>query len=576
MIDERDTLDCNNKGKSDKDTNVSANYGRNTRRRSKGKSGRKGKRGGSRTFKQRETPKNYSKTNDPTWYSLNPELLDRSTRLQFGTPTGHIVDLTGRFGEKVKDTGSATMATPGIAILTYAHGLGKCTGQSNAVQSSMFDLYASVRKGQTSYATYDPEDYMMYLLAINEVYIFYSMLSRAYGLLNTYNVESMYLPRALIQDLGFDFDDLARNKLQLANLLDSIAAQINVFAVPNVLNYMVRQYWLPSQVYSDAATTKHQLYAFRPAYYRVWNEMNDKGSKLVTKTYPWIGSKGNIASAYTRLTVQKCQEIATEMITALQNSQDVGVMSANVRQAYGDNLWNLAAFDENYQLIPLSDYNVLAQIENATLSGPAVQLSDFDISQDPTLNASQIIYNPRFRAISGTIMGDNGVPVHANGGDSRLFNRVLVAHTDSTDESFIMEASRFVIGGYSSERDVVDLVYGTETLAGITIYSSMDNTTPPVNMGALFTSDSTAAMNTVGVLTPRSDAAAGMQFMLEAYKFDWFPRMYLGTLEGAEGSEYWHLQPMLDLDNFSVVTKTDLEQLHYVAILSMFNVKTTG
>lgn len=544
-------------------------------KRNSKKSSKQSKRGKRRVPKSEPVAykqgKTASRTNDPAWYSLNPELLDRSTRIQFGTPTGHGVNLNGRFGPSTDQVGSATMATPGMAILTYAHGLGRCTGQANAVQASMFNLYATLRKSQTSYATFDPEDYMMYILAINEVYIFYSMLSRAYGLLNTYNVESMYLPKFLIEALGFDFEDLARNKIALMNLLDSIAAQINVFAVPDVLNYCTREFWLPSQVYADASTAKHQIYAFRPAYYRTWNELTEKGSKLDTIAYPWIKDDGTITDSYTRLTVAKCQEIATRMLTALHNSQDVGVMSANVRQAYGDSLWRLTAFDANYTIMPICDYNVLSQIENATLAGPASSLEDFDIKQDPTLNDAHIIYNPTFKKIGDTIAG-----VAAPGSDSRLFDRVVVEHVSDVTSDLIMESTRFVVGGVETQNSV-DLVYGTETLAAITIYSSVDDVDTPIRtQGALYTSSAKAKAEDAGMISPAYNPTNNMEFLVEAKKFDWFPRLYLGVPVNEADTKYWEMTPILDLDNFAIVQKSDLEQLHYVAILSMFNVKTTG
>lgn len=346
-----------------------------------------------RDFEEKETTPINSKTNDVNWYSKNPEMLERAARMSFGVPNGYTSKLF--YGDT---TTTGNLWTPGIAILYYTHGTGNAYAQSDAVQTAMFSLYAVLRSKQTSYSTYSPEDYMMYLLAINEVYIMYSQLARAYGLMNTINTESLYQPKKLIEALGFNYTDLVRNRRDIPNVLDSIAAQLAPYHVPDVLPYMQREFWLPSGVYSDSATAKHQLYAFKPTVYRTWDDMFATGSKLQAHTYKWVQADGNIDAEAT-YTLNEYQELVNGVINCLIQSEDVGVLSSNVLLAYGaENLYTLGAFDPNYAILPTNDYTVLSQIENSMIVGPAQTLSSFDIQQFNELNNSHIYYEQIGRA----------------------------------------------------------------------------------------------------------------------------------------------------------------------------------
>lgn len=518
------------------------------------------------TDEKEVTPIN-SKTNDVSWYSKNPEMLERAARMSFGTPNGYTSSLFD--GDT---TTTSKLFTPGIAVLYYTHGTGNAYAQSDAVQTAMFSLYSVLRSKQTSYSTFSPEDYMMYLLAINEVYIMYSQLARAYGLMNTINAESLYQPKKLIEALGFNYADLVRNRRDIPNVLDSIAAQLAPYHVPDVLPYMQREFWLPSGVYSDSATSKHQLYAFKPTIYRTWDDMFATGSKLQAHPYKWVDADGNIDPEAT-YTLNEYQELVNSVINCLIQSEDVGVLSSNVLLAYGaENLYTLGAFDPNYAILPTTDYTVLAQIENAKIVGPAETMSSFDIQQFNELNNSHIYYEPQF-------------PVYKVAGskvqDPRAMQSVIIAHTNDTNPEFVIEATRLMYQGTSGDT-YLELDYGTEFIQAITVISSATThdyfTLGRVHLnGGALNSPLDYELGVISLTDTKDPAMKGTLDRLAVLEnFDWFPTVMIGYEYGGGATAGLRVWPLWDLDQYSKVSGEDLSILHYVALLSMFDVKTTG
>lgn len=512
-----------------------------------------------------------SQTNDVSWYSKNPEMLERAARMSFGTPNGYVSSL---FEGDTTTTGE--MRTPGIAILYYTHGTGNAYAQSDAVQTAMFSLYSVLRSKQTSYSTYSPEDYMMYLLAINEIYIMYSQLARAYGLMNTINTESLYQPKVLIESLGFNYADLVRNRRDIPNVLDSIAAQLAPYHVPDVLPYMQREFWLPSGVYSDSATSKHQLYAFKPTIYRTWDDMFVTGSKLTAHNYKWVKESGEIDPSAT-YTLNEYQELVNSAINYLLQSEDVGVLSSNVLLAYGaENLYTLGAFDPSYTVLPANDYTVLSQIENAMIVGPAKTLSSFDIVQYNALNNTHIYFEPEFPVYK---VAESKIQ------DPRAVQSVILAHTNDTTPEFVIEATRLMYQGTSGD-ELLELDYGTEFIQAITVITGVKQGSKYSNsftLGSVHLNGGTmpvhanAQMGVISLTETTDTALADKCSQIAVLRtFDWFPKVLLGYNYGAGASAGLRVWPLWDLDQYSKVSGADLSVLHYVALLSMFDVKTTG
>jgi hypothetical protein len=414
---------------------------------------------------------------------------------------------------------------------------------------------------------------MMYLLAINEVYIMYSQLARAYGLMNTINVESLYQPKRLIEALGFNYEDLVRNRRDIPNVLDSVAAQLAPYHVPDVLPYIQREFWLPSGVYTDSATAKHQLYAFKPTTYRMWDDMFATGSKLQAHSYKWVKEDGSVDPSAT-YTLNEYQVLMNSVINCLLQSEDVGVLSSNVLLAYGaENLYTLGAFDPNYSVVPTNDFTVLSQIENAMIVGPAKTLSSFDIQQFNELNNSHIYYDPEFPVfkVAGTKIQD-----------PRAIQSTIIAHTDETTPEFVMEATRLMYQGTAGD-EYLELDYGTEIIQAVTVYMSAKVNNSYFTLGRVHLNGGsmpTTVDYSLGFIDFTSTVDPAMKNELDKVQvlsvFDWFPKVCVAYSFGGGTDAGIRVWPLYDLDQYAKVSGADLSILHYVALLSMFDVKTTG
>jgi hypothetical protein len=147
--------------------------------------------------------------------------------------------------------------------------------------------------------------------------------------------------------------------------------------------------------------TKAQSYLFRPAgYYTFSGTASDAGSSL---TYTSFTNNG------AGLTVDQAYDIMDNILFSLKFNEDIGIMSGDIRKAYGDKLYVFTQIPTDYTVVPIYDKEVLVQIHNATNLNTQ-QYAGFDATGDGILpgdsNITQsngaIICAPRYNTYRGT------------------------------------------------------------------------------------------------------------------------------------------------------------------------------
>lgn len=334
-----------------------------------------------------------STANDPGWYFKDRAVLQDVASFSYGTPVGAPLHVS----EVMQVTDSQFCATvPGLLTMHIVPGPGVATNDQDPVNLAATNVYAYVRYKNSGAKNYDSPDLMMYLLAMDSIYGMWNWMKRIYGYTSTYSSRNKYLPRAIVEANGVDFDDILRNLADFRAYLNMKTFEITAFNVPATMTYMVRHSWLFSNVYKDSNTAKAQMYMYVPEMFYQYDETtSERGSQLVPVPITADMEMANKTASPTLLKFKDLVTLYNSMLAAMNYSEDVGVISGDILKAYEGNLFTISTIDPDFKLEPVYSEEVLTQIENASLVYPVTnfwQDTSWYITQDPDTN--YIKYQP--------------------------------------------------------------------------------------------------------------------------------------------------------------------------------------
>lgn len=485
-----------------------------------------------------------SKVNDVSWYATSQELLRDSASFSWLTATGTPWSL-----EVTNETAAAVLndqVAPGIMTLSLIPTPGKANSAVSPVNVAARNIYAWVRHANAGHANYDSQDLMLYLLAMDEVYMFYAHLVRIYGLAKAYSQYNRYYPRYLIEALGVDFENVIANLAQLRYGINSFGAKIGSFAIPASMPYFARHQWMYSGVYVDSPSYKAQSYMYKPLGYRTYEEKEGAG---YLKFHQLLGN----------LTVDQLLEYANELMNKVALSEDCNIMSGDILKAFGiDKIYKIAPIPEDYIVLPAYVPEVLSQIQNATVNY-AMFSSQTAGLWDITQNAAtgDIIFDPA-AATTGTGLASDSI---------YYGNRLINMYKDEVTPADTMVATRLTnilkVGSDSKAR--FDSL-GSEVCVRCDIYK-LNPETGKIKQEVLGYNYPVTASNF---------AAAG-QTVTDLSAFDFHPMV---VQEYAAYDKSGNAKPfalrLFQLNNYVTLSKLDLRKMDDTALLSMFAVPQVG
>lgn len=383
-----------------------------------------------------------SETNDISWYDKNPALLKAAASLPYGYPVGQSVDLENYQYNPTNRHIPMHNRMPGILTIDLVPGPGvsdgNVGGEIAAVNVAARDIYSFVRYANSGHTNYDPADIMIYMLAIDEIYMEIADAQRIYGIINLINPQNRFVPKYLVQALGWDYDDIISSLAQFRFAINSAAARIAALNMPMGFPYFDRHRWLFSNIYVDGTSPKAQLLAFKKVMYRRYDELGDTGSALRAEKRPNL------------MTLDKWSTNITKMINAVVGSEDCGIISGDILKAFGtDKCYSAQYMPDNYFVVPSYDEEVMSQISNATVFEG---YSNCDITQDPSINRGTIIYKPKAVVKTGINVPEIN-PAYGNQilsfqkdtvtPEDTIIGSRLTVMLDSNDESYDVSKSEF-------------------------------------------------------------------------------------------------------------------------------------
>lgn len=260
--------------------------------------------------------------NDPAWYATNSQILKDAASFSYNDALGapFRVDRIWDFQNPARPS-IFTASIPGLMSIQLYPTPGVSTDHFSPINIAAQNIYSYVRYQNSGAANYNPPDLMMYLLAMDSLFSCWNWMKRIYGIASQYSQKNRYMPYALLRANGLKPDEIFANLSDLRAFINQCAARISAFCVPAVMPYFVRHSWLYSNVYKDSDTDKAQQYMFVPAIFYQYDETSSTTGTQLTQVNVCNHNTG------TPIGFSALCQIITDMMNALQYSEDVGIMS---------------------------------------------------------------------------------------------------------------------------------------------------------------------------------------------------------------------------------------------------------
>lgn len=514
--------------------------------------------------------------NPVEWYKRYPNLYQAVTNMYFMTPLGQKINITGPDGGDPRRTGY-TRTIPGICRLGFEPGPGYSEDNNSPMNNTLITLFTYMRNRQRITGNFQWADMGIYVLGLDSLNMVLTILKRLYGIAKRYPKMNYYYARALADACGVsqaNFMELVDNYSDLRAAINIRVNQITQLAVPAGMDLWERHSWMCEGMYLDGDAEQSQTYVFMPD--TLWKYNNTNG----TLTQAWTpGAQPTSIKGWLNL--------FDTMFSAFKGDEDTGFISGAFKAVFEGRLWTTSEIGEEYEITPVYNTTVLSQIENAMFAG--VPATTNAIVQDPSINQGGLIYKPQFVPLNGYGYNTNSLFTEA---------MLINLHVPTPGPDDIMEATRLMAaiatGDTPGFSDSVKVRYcGSEVMTTMCMYTTPGDT---YNMSYAF----------VNLLTPNADLMPGAAVTLpinisnedmsdinngnltiarliaELSTFDWHPRVgiltgntqYASDVEGGtfqivsleREPSFW------DYDNFAYITRENLDQLHYTALNSLFDI----
>jgi len=516
----------------------------------------------------------YAGTNDINWYVSNEQLLQDVGRFSFNIPAGADIPLAIAGNNGFANDGATDLVErlPGIMTIECVPMYGISDNQSSALNMASQLLYNLVRVENSGARNYDAPDLMHYVIGVDNLFIFYAMMLRLYGTLNNFTFLNRYTPEALVYAMGFDYNSLAGNMAQFRSYINNYAKKLSTYVMPHNLTIVERHFNMFGRVYKDSESPKAQYYMYVPAY--IW-QYNPIGSQTGAAMLPMGMLKSGVAfrSSSPGWTFDELKLMGDQLMAAM-NDEDMFTMAGDLLKAFGeDKIWKQDYIDATYSLDPVFDFTWLTQIQNANSWGRVAYTSTAgNTTLDTGITIEQVIpSNGRSPWLRSSVARGPLTDMHL------AYDKLLVSPYDTPSPGDVMESSRLLLGVRNTHSDAgwraEILSCGAEIVVGISIYAYMYRSS--VGLDLHKTRLETEVIN--GTDTTTTVTAAYWDFArLDCFAMH--PTVYHITKNGTAGNlgDYSIEAPIADIDNWTVLSNSDIKGLHDVALLSMLYVRNVG
>lgn len=526
--------------------------------------------------------------NDPAWYAQNPQILKDSASFSYNYPLGSRLN----FGSNAAAANMNSTSLPGIMAIYTTPAFGQSLHANSPINTAARNIYSFVRHANSGHSNYDAPDLMLYLTAMDNLYSFVSFLKRAYGVMMPSYYTNRYMPKALIESMHLDYDDLNVHLNDFRSFINRLALRIGSMCIPASMSYMARHMWMYEHIWTDDTSDKAQVYLYSPHGFYRYSLDKDMAGQLEYKDL--------FTDGHANLTFAQLVDYGESMLEPILSSEDMNIMSGDILKAFGaENLYKINMIDEAYLVMPEYSMEVLDQIQNCTLighySGTPTLHQDatkgylvFDPDFDP-------MYQPQTGVYPGlNVMVTDRLVTFPHGDIKPEDTMVATRLTNILD----VNASRSRSGG---QPPVIKCpTMGSEIAHHATIYNYQDglegewtlHESRPIYTSLVFIMDNSTALgvdiskSSIALKQLAMDFGSTLALIGQIGTFDRHPAIGLSGYislkfmqNSAEQTEYEVSEfnsLLVDSSYYTVLDRQDLVNLAETALLSEFNVLQYG
>lgn len=515
-------------------------------------------------------PERTSKSNPSitSLYTSNPQLVKDAGSLAFAQSLGTSLSMTSHANITLASNLSLPpVYMPGIGIINLRPSYGGSADPVSPLNMAARKIYSFVRHANSGRSNYESSDLMIYLLQMNEILKIYSWAKRMYGIAMLYNDKNRFYPRGIIEPLGMIFDHLIQNLAEFRYGLNAFAIKLNSLNIPLNMALFTESLSLYSSLFLDGEDAKAQTYVFTPSDYYQYDAtgVNTGGSLKLVRFEP---SDPTIA----KKTVTQILTLLNSMLDPVLQDEDMNIMSGDILKAYGEgSMLKLQPIAEDFITIPVFDKDILAQIENATVTyspnlttaqreamrisqeNQQLYLRSFYSGEDPTFTLSKVISS----------RNDNPSPEEVLNMTRFAFMAPVTSTTSIGTSSFRYFNHDGAVTG------TLPLISGTHIVTSIDIVQ-LRNGNPVIHAGM-----GVAPVAVYDVVDPEYADFALREMAYSSLtlgsNFNFFPIRPTYEVKTTNG-RYTITGFTGDIQNYTVLSYEDLKKIHETALLSLFGI----
>jgi hypothetical protein len=486
--------------------------------------------------------------NDVSWYKKLPAIFNKATNVTWYNQLGsNFSFMTRSRGGLIDDIYPGYDTVPGILSLNMFTGPGTVRDPSDPMNISAISLFEYVRKALNKpNPDYEQTDLAMYLYAVMDIYAQYCNIMRAFGIVNLFDADNMYVPYALAEaGYGWNrntFNYVVNNRANLLLRFDELIYKASWLFLPTNFTLMERQAWMFTNIFRDGGRTKSQFYIHRKRVDWLWDETTfDEGSSLQPLKHD-------------DMTLVEMLDRFNTCIEAIRNSSSARIMQSDLRKAFeNSSSWDMATTDPNYTVSFTVSDEVLSQIENATLTGDIIDFTNYNTWVRQSVDTNTLYHFP---------VCNEEIMSAAMRAWEITADPVINMHKQDPTPDDLMVATRNTV--------YVDLDEETETIIGVQYASDfmMSCDAYTYNYGDF----SELQKIHFGPGVDRFDMQ-GCKAIATWFTFDWAPRMVL-TVNNSNNVPV--IYPLVEWDNYTAISREVVNNLHKVANFSMWYSETLG
>lgn len=392
--------------------------------------------------------------NDFTWYNKYPAQIQATGNLPFNQYPGKQVTLgnyTLQNGDQTLVLPNFSYQYPGLMTLGFYPSVGLATDLRDPINVVAQELYANIRKNYSGSLEVDPQDIVMYILAVDSCNMFIEDMKRAYYLINNYNSNNYYFPRGMLGALGYDYNDLHANEMDFFKFIDDCQHQMSRYCVPDIMDLFKRHTFMCANVYADEPVPKAQIYAFKLlGVYQLTNTTKMTELTMYDLQMDQFSKLSDLKAYW------------ADIYGALANWDDSHTINGYLMRTYESSGWLVSSpVTFGGLLDPVYNAEVLMQIQNAS----AVNVDPASLAITQNGAKTGLISEPEMKPTS-----------YALNGKSMLPNRCVlnIPISEQPDASLITVASRLATVGRMLTNGHHEIRCGTEIVAKIEVYTDTD------------------------------------------------------------------------------------------------------